>query len=439
MNSAPRPPLRLLVVTIDRLPAWMLSAWGATWVATPALDSLAARGLVFDRLVTPSIDPRETIRDLVAVHPPVAVVTDDPTVLEGEPFGPGVDPAAVTELRHVRAVGTGVVEQDEARTNLARLFDEAVGLVEAVQASGAGDRRMVWCHAGSLGLAWDAPETFREAYVDPEDPPPPLAGGLPNFAVGSDTDPDLVVGVRQVFAGQLTLLDRHLGRLLAAVGCGPRPPSERPPSEQSAGNAGWIVLVAGVRGLPLGLHGWVGCRDDLPPYGEVVHVPAILVDPAGRACGQRYGGLVVPADLGATLRDMMAGAQDIRRLPAAEPSVAETPAAETLAAESWRGRSLIGLLENWSVPPRDRVIVRGERAAAIVTPGWHLLLEEDRGGGEPRSRLFAKPDDFFELTDVADRCPAIAEELRQALAAAQGDAMHADWRTPLSPAAIDGI
>ena len=70
MNSAPRPPLRLLVVTIDRLPAWMLSAWGATWVATPALDSLAARGLVFDRLVTPSIDPRETIRDLVAVHPP---------------------------------------------------------------------------------------------------------------------------------------------------------------------------------------------------------------------------------------------------------------------------------------------------------------------------------------------------------------------------------
>jgi hypothetical protein len=30
-------------------------------------------------------------------------------------------------------------------------------------------------------------------------------------------------------------------------------------------------------------------------------------------------------------------------------------------------------------------------------------------------RLFAKPDDFFELSDVADRCRAVADELAAAL------------------------
>jgi hypothetical protein len=55
---------RLLLLTIDRLPAWMLSAWGATWVSTPAIDGLAGRGLVCDRLVATSLDPLRTLVDL---------------------------------------------------------------------------------------------------------------------------------------------------------------------------------------------------------------------------------------------------------------------------------------------------------------------------------------------------------------------------------------
>ena len=53
----------LLVVTIDRLPAWILPAYGATWVATPALDRLAARGVVFDGLVATSDEPGEAVVD----------------------------------------------------------------------------------------------------------------------------------------------------------------------------------------------------------------------------------------------------------------------------------------------------------------------------------------------------------------------------------------
>jgi hypothetical protein len=196
----------------------------------------------------------------------------------------------------------------------------------------------------------------------------------------------------------MTLLDGRLARLLDAA-------------------EGWTILVAGVRGMPLGLHGRVGCGP-LPPYGELVRLPAILVDAGGRMAAQRYGGLVVPADLSATLRrfaGLDAGAE---------------------AARPWEGRSLAGLFENWSCAARDRVIVTTTEGDAVVTPGWHLVIPAGSDGEDGRSRLFAKPDDYFELSDVANRCPAVVAELRGiAAAAARGDREQA-WQEPLSPAAL---
>jgi hypothetical protein len=46
-------------------------------------------------------------------------------------------------------------------------------------------------------------------------------------------------------------------------------------------------------------------------------------------------------------------------------------------------------------------------------------------------RLFAKPDDWFDLCDVANRCPTVVEDLRPlAEAAATGDRLQA-WTAPL--------
>ncbi|MCX7416548.1 MAG: hypothetical protein NTY25_08660 [Planctomycetia bacterium] len=73
----------------------------------------------------------------------------------------------------------------------------------------------------------------------------------------------------------------------------------------------------------------------------------------------------------------------------------------------------------------------------MITPGWHLLLERPEAA-QP-ARLFAKPDDFFELSDVANRCPGITEEMQAALESAwQGDLERA-WQTPLSPEVIGGL
>ena len=381
VSSAPR----ILVVTLDRLPAWILPAHGSTWVAMPAVDALAGRGLLFDRVIATGDDDLATLRDLGLgdLGADAIVVTDAPHVAGAVEAGGGA-------VRLVAARAGRVPETDAAATSLSRLMATARDAVTA------GRHALVWVHAASLGVAWDAPVEYREAYADPEDPPPYAGATVPEMVVHADTDPDVVVGIRQAFAGQLTHLDACLGPLVAAA-------------------SGWHVLFAGVRGLGLGLHGRVGAGP-MPPFGELVHVPAILADATGRMAAQRYGGLVVPADLGATLRAL-------RGVSAVPPD----------AGAPWQGRSLAGLLADWSAPARDRVVVASTQGGAVVTAGWHLLAEDDRP-----PRLFHKPDDFFELCDVADRCPAVVEELAPlAAAAAKGD-LRRGWTVPLGDAAGGG-
>ncbi len=395
-------PRSILVITVDRLPAWILPAWGATWVAAPAIDSLAARGIVFDRLLTPAVDPQATACQLLgqgsdsllarAVDATwrVAVISDQPAIVEAVEPPVGV---AVTIVAPVIPAEPGA---DDSSTNLGRLFAAAAQVL--------ADQRpaLVWIHAGCLGAAWDAPEELRDCYLDPDDPPPPPGCRVPNVPVGAATDPDALVALRHVFAAQVTLLDRCLGRVVAA----------------QAG--GGLICVTGLRGMPLGLHDWMGGASDGPeqclPYGESIHVPGILVDPAGRMAAQRYGGLITPADLGATLRELAGWSPP-----------------ELSGDQPWRGQSLASLLATWQLPRRDRVVIRGPVGNAVVTPAWHCIVAHSAPAHE-QPLLFAKPDDFFEQANVADRCRNVAQELAEVLRVdGETDAGRA-WQTPLSDA-----
>jgi len=393
-RSGSRGAAGLLVVAIDRLPAWIVPAYGAAWVAMPRLTALAARGVVLDRVIVTTDEPRDALGDLLGGAgevPPVmaaaaargwktALVTDDAAV-----------DVTGAEVTCVPAAPRAVPEREVESTCLARLGAAADAAVAA------GDQRLVVMHVTSLGTCWDAPAEFREAYVDPDDPPPPAGAHVPDFDVAAGADPDLLVGIRHAFAGQLTLLDGCLGGVIDA-----------------AVVKNWDVVVVGLRGLALGLHGRVGIGGTAP-LGELVHVPAVVCA-GGRMAGQRYGGIVVPADVGATLVELLDG-----------------PPGPTESAAPWRGTSLTRLLESWSAPPRDRAVTTTRGGAAIVTPAWHCAAAAGR------VTLFAKPDDYFELCDVADRCPELAEELgRLATAAASGDAAAA-WRAALSAAALSPV
>ena len=397
-------PPRLLLVTVDRLPAWIVPAWGATWVSAPALDALAGRGVVFDRLISPSLDPGRTLDALggalvtaatrAGLRP--ALVTDDAAFAAR--WAAEGDGGAVS-MTVVPAVVPRRLARRAEETNLGRLFAAARGLLAG------GEESIVWVHAGSLGLAWDAPESFREPYLDPDDPPPPEGVAVPSFWIDADTDPDLVMGHRQRLAAQVSLLDRCLGELVASL---PAPPLSA---------EAWTICFAGVRGMPLGLHGLVG----LPggdaaemPFGESLHLPVLVVDGRGRMAGQRYPGLVMPADVGETLREIVG-------LPARLPATAEEPA-----------RPMSDLLDTWTHDDRDRVIGVVPGGMAVVTTHW-FYLEEDVSDAEARRRLHAKPDDFFEVADVSSRCPEVMATLREIAAAARvGDRLA--WTAPLGPA-----
>jgi len=411
--ESPPPLAGILVIAIDRLPAWMLPMHGCSWVAMPALTALAGRGVVFDRMIATSDEASRTLDELVGPGDAVAdrallraaraggwpavMVTDDPELAGGEavcgvPVGRRRTPA-----------------DDPADTALARLF------AAAGQAIAAADRRLVIVHATSLGQIWDAPRSFRDAYVDPDDPPVYPGTTVPDLVVNPETDADELVAIRQAFAGQLTLLDRCIGGLVDRL----------PPP--GVGAAGWAVLVAGLRGLPLGLHGRVG-TGPLAAYGEVVHLPAVFVDPAGRMGGQRYGGLVTPGDLGATLLELVgstaaAGSAADRGGPAGCDTSAEGPAPPA---------SLQTLLGDWRWPDRDRVVVAAAAGSAIATRDWHAVA-----GAGPLPRLFAKPDDYFELNDVAARCPEEAERLGRVVALVSAGQRAAAWRAPLDGRAAD--
>lgn len=401
MTDRHAPPGGMLLMTIDRLPAWMLPAYGCTWLSMPALTDVAGRGLALDRLIAAGDDPLETLMSLAgggdwpllaaaaAAGWSPRVVTDDERLAASLPAG--------ITVHHVPDGSDGDAAADEAETSLGRLLAVATDL-----ASEPG-HRFLWCHAASLGTTWDAPAEFRDAYLDPDDPPPPPGAAVPDVVVDADTDPDLVVALRHAFAGQLTLLDACLGQLLDAV------------ASRSADRP-WTLLVAGVRGIGLGLHGRVGCGP-LPPFGEVVHLPAILVDHRRRMAAQRFDGLALPADLGATLLEL-AGA------------------APADAADPRRGRSLTGLLDAWQHARRDRGICVAAHGTAVATDSWQLVLPG--GEGEPRARLYAKPDDYFEVCDVADRCPQVALELTAIAQAARLEAADA-WARPLSDAARRGV
>ena len=397
-------PPRLLLVTVDRLPAWIVPAWGATWVSAPALDALAGRGVVFDRLIAPSLDPGQTLDALGGALVTAAaraglrptLVTDDAAFAarwaaegEGVALSVTVVPALVPRRLARRA----------EETNLGRLFAAARGLLAG------GEESIVWVHAGSLGLAWDAPESFREPYLDPDDPPPPEGVAVPSLRIDADTDPDLVMGHRQRLAAQVSLLDRCLGELVAALSA--------PPLSAEA----WTIGFAGVRGMPLGLHGLVGLPGSDAaemPFGESLHLPALVVDGRGRMAGQRYPGLVMPADVGETLREIVG-------LPARLPATAEEPA-----------RPMSDLLDTWTHDDRDRVIGVVPGGMAVVTTHW-FYLEEDGTDAEARRRLHAKPDDFFEVADVSSRCPEVMATLREIAAAARVGDRRA-WTAPLGPA-----
>jgi arylsulfatase A-like enzyme len=415
--------MNVIVLTIDRFHAGFLGCYGNTWVATPHFNRLASESFVFDQAYIdhPSLDelcqtwwtgshclrrqlsggdlgPPPTLQsDLSRAGFSTACLTDEPVVAD-HPLAAGFDEL----LRLGFAAGdpqpsylAEIIEQ----TQLARFFAATTQWLAS-----AREPFFAWIHSRGLGGPWDAPHELRQNYAQEDEADPPDTLEPPCRYLTHADNPDDVWGLCQAYAGQVTLADECLGGLLELLEV-----------ENLAADTALIVL--GARGFPLGRKGRLGPIDDAL-YGEVAQIPWLMRLPDKAGAAARASVLVQTCDLAPTILSLTGMARDL-------PHHA--------------GHDLLPLIREDAVLPRDRIClvgVGGERA--LRTPAWYLRLPGGRSAEEPLPELYAKPDDRWEMNDVADRCPEIVAALQAAHdeLAASLTADTSDSLTPLDESLV---
>ncbi|HEV3006339.1 MAG TPA: sulfatase-like hydrolase/transferase [Pirellulales bacterium] len=392
--------MNAIVVVVDRLHVGYLGCYGNTWVATPELNRLCVESFTFDQAIAdiPSLEAvyasfwsgshvlqRSGGRLGGAALPAALAKTGVAATLISDDRGVSQHPLAADFGETIEVEPPqedGAVSADDAgQTHLAGYFALAADWLERARRPFC-----LWLHTRGLAAPWDAPLDLRNQYADADEAPPPPLVDVPCRWLADDFDPDERFGVCQAYAGQVSLLDACLGGLLAAI-------SDGPFHEET------LLTFVSPRGFPLGEHRRIGPCDDAL-YNELIHVPWLLRLPDGCGAAARSQSIVAPADLCSTLCDWWGIAP---LLPAGT------------------GRSLLPIVRNEIESLRDRACVAApDGEQGIRTSGWYLRLPAAGPEGRDvldvdRAELYAKPDDCWELNDVADRCRDTVEALRRGL------------------------
>lgn len=380
MNTRSR---RALVLVFDRLNPGFLGPYGNTWVDTPAANHLAAQSTLYEFALTnsPHLDevyhsywtgnahgtapaaaaPRRLAELLSELGCSSELLADDPDVLHH------ADAAEFSDRLRLEVEPPQCLADDLDQTQLAQFFAAAI---ERTLAADAPD--LLWCHSGALNVAWDAPRSYRERFVESGDPPPldicqPVERDLTH-----NYDPDELLGVVQAYAGQIAAWDACLAALLEAV-------AER---AAEASDKNWLVAVTSPRGYPLGEHLRIGPCDQAL-YGELLHVPLFLWNTDGTGKLERRTSPAQPHDLFATLLRWFGG---------------------VVPANSW-ANDLLAPFDSRATVPRELAWAQTAEQMAIRTPAWFYRKTPNSG------ELFAKPDDRWEVNELARRCPEVVEQL----------------------------
>ena len=347
-----------VVVFLKGCPTASLGPYGNERIATPALDALAAGGVVFDAHFATHPEPAGVLAFRPPPGRPSAVVRHSRPVNDSPPdfyagwgrlFDARPDPADKTPLDALLRV-----------------------LPEAVAAAGGG---LLWIECDRLTPPWDVPADVFEAYIedvleDDEEYGEPIRPWADPPAGWFDAD-DLASWelLHRTLAAAVTTFDADLGKLFGRL-------------REAAPNA-TVVLTADY-GHPLGEHGVIGrFRPHL--HEELVHLPLVVRFPDGAEAGRRVQGLTEPADLAAWLSD---------------------------------GGGIGPLLRGESEAGRLHVVSRLPGEVAVRTPDWAYLKPLSvPDGDDPRGpMLFRKPADRCEVLDVSGEHAAVVEEMEAGLA-----------------------
>ena len=358
-------PPHAVVLSLNQLSRRCLGCYGHEWIETPNLDRLASRGVVFDQCYS-SPAPEYGLRDTAM------------SLCEGL----SDDGIVVQQLRESPAS-----ETDEFSETA---FGQLMTAAEKALVELSCDRTaswMLWLESSGIGWPGLATSQFVELYVDELD---------------DDDVPEELAGIREIevaYAAMLTQFDHSLGRLLGAI-------------DRLFGDAPPLIVVVAA-------HGQGVCEIEmLSPFAdrsaeltadagsfrdELVHVPLLIAGATRELLGSRRSELVTPVDLLPTLNDWFGKSAD---------TIAQS---ETI--------SLLPLLRNEDCSCRSELFFQDPEGSAAVRTEQFLFLQPDAvaqlttelSADDATDWLFLKPEDVWEVNDVAEQNPEQVATLRAAL------------------------
>ncbi len=374
----------VIVVTIDGLGAALLGPYGNTWASTPGFDRLAAESLLVEHSLVDSHRLESVFRSFWQGRH-AACKANDQSSLAALCREHGVEPILISDDQYVLAHPAAqlfqqrMLEISESHTTArnaeqtvtARFFDMA-------QASITHDQSpcLLWVHTKGFSRAWDCPAEFRMALVDESDPDAPTFVAPPNQN-DQPLDPDQVWALRVAYAAQLNLLDACLHLFLEQL-------------HKMFRHHELLTIVTSPRAYPLGEHRAVGNKMAVL-HGEQLHVPLMFrgLIPGNEPLRSQV--IFQPPSLFGTIDAWLS--LDAHR--DSTGAFAITPDSD-LSTGNWH----------------RAVAVDGEGAlSGIRTPGWYLRHCRQADNQE-QQRVYAKPDDRWEINEIGDRVPDVAAALR---------------------------
>lgn len=384
---------------VDGWGAGFLGPYGNTWLETPALNHWATQSKLFERCIVPSLSlpdfyrscfsgvlpgAAETSFNLAKIlgdnQIPLHLLSDDAQVL------PGVEDFGLASAEFLPEMEPMTVDSIET-TQLARMMSVLLDWAEE-----PGGDEVVWAHSQGMLGSWDAPLEMRQALADEDDPDPPSWVIPPCMRSDKTFDPDEILGFTQAYSAQVVLLDMLLDELIGTI--------EELPIDQQP-----LVILTSSGGFPLGLHGQIGRDENTATrlFSDTVQVPLLIRQPGGKDGMLREQGLVQSHDISATLLNWFGVDQNL------------------LPTTAGSGQGLLNAAEQ---PPRDRAYCSFEQQRQLITPVWSASLELpaevqstpsiDSPDQNIACELFVKPDDRWEMNNVASRCQAIVDGMTQA-------------------------
>jgi arylsulfatase A-like enzyme len=399
--------MKAIVLVARGLQLGALGCYGNQGVATSALDSLAAEGVVFDQHFADCADPAGARRAWRTGRYHLPTSTPSAETVAG--------PDLLATLR-AQGVHTCLIVDDSRPSpdDFALGWDEVMRVVAAeemtpleatLEAVGTAlerlehrDNWLLWIDLGTLLPPWDVPEEYQAPYfsaeaTDDEDEEDAEAEGesepltpLTDMPVGPiDADDDaLYLTLQASYAAVVTYLDAGIGPLLEAL-------------DGLEGGDEVLLLFTSDVGPNLGEHGVIGpVRAWL--HDETIHLPLLVRLPDGVEAGRRVSALTQSVDVAATLADWFQAP-----LPDAH------------------GRSLLPLAHGAVEAIRSYACAARQVGEAIEyalrTPDWAFLLpvRADPDDATRSPRLYVKPDDRWEVNDVLQHHLDLAEQLEQTL------------------------